>query len=230
EVFMNSLNLKPIEKDRTLRANVAELLREAIISGKIPPKTKLVETQLSEALKVSRGPLREAIRQLVDQGLIESIPYTGTYVVGITVKDIQELYSFRTEIERFAFTLAWEKRTDRFRDDLIMQKDRLTKAINSGDAAGTIYEELELHNVVYSYCGHDLLKDSWQRIRGRLHLYFTLHQKAHNRSGPSLTAHDEYVRLACGDDLDAMLEHVSSHMRQGYEKVEGYVSTINKNL
>jgi len=227
---MNSLNLKPIEKNRTLRENVVELLREAIISGDIPPKTKLVETQLSEMLKVSRGPLREAIRQLVDQGLIESIPYTGTYVVGIKVKDIQELYSFRTEIERFAFSLVWEKRTEQFRDDLLMQKERLTKAITSGDAAGTIFEELELHNVVYNYCEHDLLKDSWQRIRGRLHLYFTLHQKAHNRSGPGLTAHDEYVRLACENDLNAMLKHVSSHMQQGYAKVEDYVSMINQHL
>ncbi|WP_051436277.1 GntR family transcriptional regulator [Marinomonas ushuaiensis] len=55
---MSVLNLKPIHKNRTLRANVAEQLKDAIISGDLPPGTKLVESQLSSLLGVSRGPLR----------------------------------------------------------------------------------------------------------------------------------------------------------------------------
>ncbi len=227
---MNSLNIKPISKDRTLRANVVEQLREAIISGDIPPRTKLVETKLSELLGVSRGPLREAIRQLVDQGLIESIPYTGTYVVDITVKNIQELYSFRTELERFAFTVVWEKRTPQFYQELEAQHKRLIRAIKDQDSAATIFEELELHNIVYKHCGHELLKETWQRLRGRLHLYFTLHQKAHDRTGPKITAHERYVELAFQNDLPLMLEYVSAHMQQGYSKVEEYVALIEQQL
>ncbi|MGO3345652.1 MAG: GntR family transcriptional regulator [Marinomonas sp.] len=226
---MPSLNLKPIHKDRTLRANVAEQLREAIINGDLPPGTKLVESQLSALLGVSRGPLREAIRQLVDQNLIESIPYTGTYVANISVKTIQELYSFRTELEQFAFKLVWDKRDKDFRDNLKSQQKKLTKAIKSKDRDATIFEELELHDVVYKHCGHELLQQTWQRLRGRLHLYFTFHQKAHNRAGPLITAHDKYVDLALGDDLTAMLDHITEHMQQGYNKVEMLVSDIEAN-
>jgi len=227
---MNGLNIKPISKTRTLKANVAKQLREAIINGDIPPRTKLIETQLSKTLGVSRGPLREAIQQLIDQGLIENIPYTGTYVTDITVKKIQELYSFRTEMERFAFTIIWEKRTPEFYENLKNQNNRLTKAIKSKDSTSTIFEELELHSVVYNHCGHDLLKENWQRLKSRLHLYFTLHQKAHNRSGPKMKAHDSYVKLATGDNLNIMLEHVSDHMNQGYSKVEEYVQLIEQQL
>ncbi|MEO9653428.1 GntR family transcriptional regulator [Marinomonas sp.] len=223
---MTVLNLKPIHKNRTLRANVAEQLKEAIISGALPPGTKLVESQLSALLGVSRGPLREAIRQLVDQGLVESIAYTGTYVASITVQAIQELYSFRTELEQFAFKLVWEKRADSFYNELDLQQKKLTKAIKDNDHSAAIFEELELHNIVYKYCGHALLQDTWQRLRGRLHLYFTLHQNAHNRAGPKINAHDLYVELAKGDDLNAMLNHVSDHMQQGYKKVELLVSDI----
>ncbi len=227
---MSLLNLKPINKDRTLRANVVEQLREAIISGELAPGTKLVESQLSALLGVSRGPLREAIRQLVDQGLIESIPYTGTYVANITVKAIQELYSFRTELEQFAFKLVWENRGEDFRKELNSQLEKLTAAIKSNNKEAAIFEELELHNVVYKHCGHELLQDSWHRLRGRLHLYFTLHQQAHNRTGPYIDAHDKYVTLALGDDLDAMLNHVTEHMQQGYNKVENLVSDIRSHL
>lgn len=223
---MSLLNLKPVHKDRTLRANVAEQLKDAIINGDLPPGTKLVESQLSELLGVSRGPLREAIRQLVDQGLIESIPYTGTYVAGISVKAIQELYSFRTELEQFAFKLIWNSRGDDFRQELQMQLDKLTAAIKNKDCEKTIFEELELHSLVYKYSGHELLQDTWQRLRGRLHLYFSLHQKAHNRAGPRIDAHDKYVELALGDNLQGMLDHIEEHMQQGYIKVEMLVSDI----
>jgi len=227
---MTQLNIKPLSKICTLKANVVEQLREAIINGDIPPRTKLIETQLSKTLGVSRGPLREAIQQLVEQGLIESIPYVGTYVTDITVKKIQELYSFRTEIERFAFSLIWKKRTQLFYENIKIQHDRLTQAIKEKDSTRTIFEELELHSVVYNHCGHELLKENWQRLKSRLHLYFTLHQKAHNRSGPKINAHDTYVKLATSDDLNAMLSHVSEHMNQGYSKVEKYVHLIEQQL
>lgn len=226
---MTVLNLKPIHKNRTLRADVVDQLKDAIISGDLPPGTKLVESQLSALLGVSRGPLREAIRQLEDQGLIDSIPYTGTYVANITVEAIQELYSFRTELEQFAFRLIWEKRDESFYQSLTKQLEKLTKAITDNDRDAAIFEELELHNVVYKHCGHHLLQDTWQRLRGRLHLYFTLHQKAHNRAGPLINAHDLYVELAHGEDLNAMLEHVSDHMQQGYNKVEKLVSDLQSN-
>jgi len=226
---MSVLNLKPIHKNRTLRANVAEQLKDAIISGDLPPGTKLVESQLSSLLGVSRGPLREAISQLVDQGLIESIPYTGTYVANITVTAIQELYSFRTELEQFAFKLVWGKRDDAFFNELDLQLKKLTQAVKDNDRSATIFEELELHNVVYKHCGHTLLQDTWQRLRGRLHLYFTLHQEAHNRAGPLISAHDKYVNLAKGESLEDMLDHVTEHMQQGYNKVERLVSGIESN-
>lgn len=225
---MATLNIKPI-KDRTLRANVVEQLREAIISGDLPPGTQLVELQLSKLLGVSRGPLREAIRELVDQGLIENIPYTGTYVSSITTKKIDELYTLRTQLERFAFTLLWPIKTQQFEDELHFQHKKLLRAIEDNDSYAAITEELELHNTVYRHCNHELLLESWYRLRGRLHFYFTLHQKAHQRSGPLMGAHDEYVALACKDDLDAMLMHVDSHMQQGYAKVQQLVTSIETN-
>ena len=227
---MSITNLKPISKDNTLRASVVEQLREAIIRGELAPGTKLTESLLSSQLGVSRGPLREAIRQLADQGLIETIPYTGTYVANISVQSIQELYTFRIELEQFAFKLVWDKRTPEFYRDINQQLKILTKAIEVQDREAAITEELELHNIVYKYCGHSLLQDTWKRLRGRLHLYFTLHQKAHNRAGPRIDAHDKYVELACGDSLPLMLEHVNDHMQQGYNKVEMLVGLIQDSI
>ena len=69
----------------TLRAHIAEQLRAAILAGDIAPGSPLVETVLSQRFEVSRGPLREALRQLIEEGLLVAVPYTGTHVASLSV-------------------------------------------------------------------------------------------------------------------------------------------------
>ena len=102
----------------TLRAHIVERLRVAILAGDIPPGAPLVETALSERFDVSRGPLREALRQLIEEGLVVTVPYTGTHVAELSVEDVQEIYSLRTVLETFAFEQVWPRRDDRFRAEL----------------------------------------------------------------------------------------------------------------
>src|SRR6185503_19031557 len=99
----------------TLRAHIVERLRAAILTGEIPPGAPLVETALSERFDVSRGPLREALRQLIEEGLVVTVPYTGTHVAGLSVDDVHEIYSLRTALEIFAIEQVWERRGARFR-------------------------------------------------------------------------------------------------------------------
>ena len=79
----------------TFRAHIAEGLRSAILNGEILPGSQVTEQSLAEQFGVSRGPLREAMRQLIDEGLLVTVPYTGTHVVGLSVEDIREIYSMR---------------------------------------------------------------------------------------------------------------------------------------
>src|SRR5215470_12571889 len=106
--------LEPVSKS-TLRARIAERLRAAILAGDIPPGAALVETALSERFAVSRGPLREALRQLIEEGLVVTVPYTGTHVAALSVDDVREIYSLRTALEIFAFEQVWDHRDAAFR-------------------------------------------------------------------------------------------------------------------
>jgi DNA-binding GntR family transcriptional regulator len=93
---MEKVNLF-MAKDR-----VVAILREEILSGNLKPGQKLVEKELSEKLGVSRTPLREAIRMLEVEGLVESIPNRGSRVASITIKDIINLYELRINLEGLA--------------------------------------------------------------------------------------------------------------------------------
>ena len=207
----------------TFREHIAERLRGAILSGELLPGAALVETALAEQFQVSRAPLREALRQLIEQGLVVTVPYTGTHVVQLTADDVREIHSMRITLERFAFEQAWPRRDARFRQELLRRQVVLTAAIDRGDDAASIAAELELHSLVYDRCGHGLLQRTWAGLRGRLQLYWAAHHRAHGSRGPKRDSHDSYVAAALGDDLDLMRAEIGEHMQRGAAQTEKFL-------
>lgn len=100
------------EDQYSLRARVYSTLREDILSGKYKAGENLVEVKIAEELNVSRTPVREAVRQLELEGLVESIPNKGVTVKGINKQDIQDIYQIRKVLEGLAAKWAVEKITD----------------------------------------------------------------------------------------------------------------------
>jgi DNA-binding GntR family transcriptional regulator len=204
----------------TLRAHVVERLRAAILSGDIPAGAPLVETALSERFDVSRGPLREALRQLIEEGLVVTVPYTGTHVAPLSVDDVHEIYSLRTALETFAFEQVWERRDACFRAELRRRNEALMATVDAGDDRASISMELALHGLVYEASGHRLLQRAWHGLRGRLQLYWAAHHRAHRRRGPRRDSHDSYIAAALGNDLAALRLEIADHMRRGAEQTE----------
>jgi DNA-binding GntR family transcriptional regulator len=207
----------------TFREHIADRLRNSIIAGVLPPGSPITEMRLAAQFGVSRGPLREAIRQLIEEGLLVTVPYTGTRVIDISVSDVREIYSLRTVLETFAFRLAWPRRNAAFREEIDRRHNRLLASVETGDCLASTAAEMALHSLVYEWSGHKLLQEMWRNLAGRLHLYLAMHQRAHGRSGPLKDAHVRYVELAKGDDLGAMLGEIENHMRRGIGQLESFI-------
>lgn len=207
----------------TFREQIADRLRHAIIDGAIAPGSAVTEQQLATRFGVSRGPLREAMSQLVEEGLLISVPYTGTRVISLAREDVREIYSLRISLETLAFREIWERRSPAFAEALKARHRALLAALPEGDGFASALAEVKLHSTVYEFCGHRLLLETWRRIATRLHLYLAVHQKAHGRAGPLSDAHSRYVTLALGDRLDLMLAEVADHMQRGILQMQAYV-------
>ncbi len=211
--------------DSTLRGRTVDQLKRLIVTGELAAGSRLTEVDLAAALGISRGPLREAIRELVDIGLVISKPYKGLFVRDFTLKDLSELYSLRTALEQFAFQLCWDRRDETAKADLRARNEALSQTILEGaDPYEAIQRELDLHSWCYELSGHRLLQQTWDRMKPNLQFYFATHQQAHGRKGPSREAHDRYIELACGDDLDAMIRFLEAHMRQGLETTASFIT------
>jgi DNA-binding GntR family transcriptional regulator len=112
---------------------------------------------------------------------------------------------------------------------LRQRNEVLAATIEKGvDPLGAIEDELNLHSWCYEVSGHQLLLQSWNRMRPNLQFYFAMHQQAHERRGPLRQAHDTYIRLAGGNDLDAMLEHLVDHMRQGLQTTISFIESAEQ--
>lgn len=210
-------------KRRTSSDRIAANLRGAIISGEIEAGSPLTETELSARFGVSRGPLRDALGILATEGLVVSVPYTGTRVLKLTAKDVREIFTLRTSLESLAFREVWNSRGRTFASELQSRHRELLSTQQLSDHFASSEAEVKFHALVYEACGHGLLYETWSRIAGRMQFYLAVHQRAHGRTAPINDAHERYVQLALGDDLDLMLEEIEAHMQRGIIQMEQYL-------
>ena len=103
---------------RTLRENIADIIRKRIIYQKLEPGQKIVEQDLAKEFKTSRAPIREALRQLELEGLVNIIPNKGAYVTGISDKDVHDIYMIRSMLEGLCVRWATEHITQEQLEEL----------------------------------------------------------------------------------------------------------------
>jgi DNA-binding GntR family transcriptional regulator len=100
--------VRSLADHRSLRERIVARLRQAIITGDLAPKSRLIEPELARQLNVSRTPLREAIRQLEAEGFVTTVPRVGCFVSEIAPQDAADLYALRTVVEGLAARQAAE--------------------------------------------------------------------------------------------------------------------------
>lgn len=169
--------------------------------------------------------MREALRHLIDEGLLVTVPYTGTYVASLSLDDVSEIFSLRVELEIFAFRLVWDRRDAEFFAELKRRHQALLNCIAAVDGQGSIVAELALHSFPYEASGHKILESVWRGLKSRLQLYWATYYRAHGRAGPTPEAHVRYVELAMGDDFDALANEVRAHMLQGFPEWRSFSIT-----
>jgi len=206
---------------------VADALRASILSGELAAGTQLVETRLAETFGVSRGPLREAIRTLADEGLVINKAYTGSYVTTFSERDLINALNIRTALECLAFKLCWPFRDDNFRRSLLARYEALEDASHTNVVAKQISAELEFHSIAFDFCNNELLQDNWKQLAQKIQLGFCIYRSMPMKSVKK-EWHKNYLDLAQGDDLAAMIKEVEDHIRAGIASIRKYSMERNK--
>lgn len=205
---------------QTRRDHVAEALRRAILSGQMAPGTQLVESRLSGEFGVSRGLLREAVRELIESGLVVNRPYAGTFVTDFTAEMLRDVYEMRRLMERQAYTRIWPLRDNAFRDELKHRYKVMIDAVHSEDLHGEVAAEADFHGLVYERCGNHLMPVFWQQMTQKIQLGLAICQVARAPKLDFEDNHRRFLKCALGDNLDAMLAELDRHLDRGLATIQ----------
>lgn len=138
-------------------------VRRRILSGELEPGSVIPQAALAAELGVSTTPLREAIKRLSADGLIELAAHRDAHVAPVTRAEAEQLYELRRQLDPFAAGLAAQRRSSRDLTRIADALARLEPITDSGDTEAMLAHR-EFHRAVYSACGNDLLVDSLDRL------------------------------------------------------------------
>ena len=163
------LNLPRI-KPRVLRQEVLGALRAAILANTIPAGSRLLEAEVAQRMGVSRAPVREAIRHLEQEGLVEFFPHRGAVVVGLPEREIDAIYELRAIIEgRATGDVAGTVTPDQLEqlEGLIAE---MREVLPTRDVEAVAEIDLRFHGLIVEWSGLTLLRHIWSSLDGLVRL------------------------------------------------------------
>lgn len=187
-----TLTFQPMMESRPIREIAYEVLKHAIITGEIPAGERIVETDYAERLHISRTPLREALRKLERDGLVEYVLRRGVVVRAFTIADVEEIYTIRNSLEMLTLPAIIERATEEDIADLKHRLNQMDKLMHERN-----YDELSpitraFHRQLTSLCGqHRILRV----IEGQDEFITRFSAMAIRREDRLLQAHEEHYKL-----------------------------------
>ncbi len=200
--------LDPIEQ-MPLRVRVAERLRSAIVTGKLRPGDSLTETALAVQLNVSRAPIREAIQDLENDGLVETVPYKGKRVKPLTVREVVEICDMRQCFEVMAVRRIVGRGTEVA--GLWVPCREMVAAAACGDRDALIAADEAFHRSLIQLSKHQLLAQFWNGLYLRIHQIMSLRVDEDVDLVDIAGAHPPIVEALEAGDVDAAVRLVSLH-------------------
>ena len=175
ELSQRLTNLRLVSTDgQELADRVVRTLRPAILSGELPRGMRLIEEEIAEKLGVSRGPVREALTTLEQEGLVTLQPRRGATVVGVTERDVRELYDLRLLLETHAAELAARNARPEDIDFLTGLSDRLSERARGAQLDSLSPADIVFHRHLFVMANQRRLRAAWERLAGILESLLTI--------------------------------------------------------
>lgn len=183
---MDDSNMRVVRVAAPLRQQVVDNIREAIAVGRLAPGSRLVERDLCEMTGVSRTLIRETLRQLESEGLIDVIPNKGPIVAKITARQAREMFQLRAELEGLASQLFAELATDAQMKALQDAFAKLREAYVSANSIKMLAAKSHFYDCLVDGSGNETLGTMLRQLQARAMVL-----RATSLSQPGRTAESE---------------------------------------
>jgi DNA-binding GntR family transcriptional regulator len=197
---------------RTLRGQVYYHLRQELLAGRLRPGERVNEVAIATGLGISRGPLREAIRDLEQEGILVSVPHRGAFVPKITEEDVAELQEVRLALETTAACRFARRRDLEAMGRLESRLDDLRRMhVGNSTLAQRIGADLALHEAICEASGNETLVETWRSLIGRITIVLVNVGPQYLDRLQDAAAHEPLL-AAIGTGQEATIREAYSHV------------------
>lgn len=197
----------------TLTDRVYESLREDILTNRLPPGTPLQEAAIARALEVSRGPVREALRRLAAEGLVDLIPRRGAVVSSLSREEFLDAYRVREALEVLAIRLATPRLTEEDLQELERLHEAMVQAAAANDVDAFFAANAAFHELFVDRSGNLILQDYYYPLVDQMRRY---RLRSVSLRGGLLRSCDEHRAILDAlrrRDAEAAAQLLSEHIR-----------------
>jgi DNA-binding GntR family transcriptional regulator len=204
---------------KPLREVIFNSLREAIIIGELRPGERLMEVQLAEKMGVSRTPVREAIRKLELEGLVDMIPRKGAHVAELSIKDIMDVLEVRASLDGLATSLAAERITDDELKELRHINVQFAAYIDKENLNGSIKKDAEFHDIIYKASRNDKLISMLNNLREQVQRFRVIYLKDYNNSKNLIKEHNDIYEAVSSRNTEDARNIAKTHIHNQEETI-----------
>jgi DNA-binding GntR family transcriptional regulator len=199
----------------TLTAVVADTIREAVLRGDLKQGEPLREVELSKSLDVARGTVREALRVLQEDGLVEILAHRGAFVTTLSSRKVREIYTLRELLEPYAVGLAMEN--DAYSEQDFEEIETLLRRLGEFEQRGDNFEQteadVEFHYLICKPGDHQLLLDVLKNLQFLTRLCVTHLNVLGPDKAPQEQLHREILEAIRSGDAAHAQDLIRQHLR-----------------
>jgi DNA-binding GntR family transcriptional regulator len=195
----------------TFAGRSLEVLRDMILDGTLAPGERLNEVHLSQALGISRGPLREAIQRLASEGLVEAVTHRGVYVRSFSARELSDIYELRIALETHAARLAARYAPQERIEDLGRMLDETESSMGS-DATGSYPDDPDFHARLARLAANPPLVEALTDVGRKISLARARSAHQPRRARTALDEHRAIVAALAERDGDHAATLLESHL------------------
>lgn len=205
--------IRPRPKRGNTAESVTDALRESILDGLIPASTWLREEDLAAELRVSRTPVREALRRLTAEGLAVRVPNQGVQVTPMTIEDVLAVYTVRENLEGLAARLAANRSGKPLIEELMHIHAAMADCAEADDPDTMYRLNLEFHRIIRESSGNQYLKKFLTLVEHSVRRFGATTYEIPGRMAATIEEHDKIIKAISAGNPGEAEQMAREHMR-----------------
>ena len=205
---------------RSLHDEVVERIRDMIVEGELAPGARVPERQLCERFAISRTPLREALKVLASEGLVQLLPNRGARVAALSVADVEELFEVLAGLESLAGELAAGRIAKRDLTLIRRAHDAMVKSYETGELSSYFKLNQEIHQRIVDAAGNETLKQLHAALAGRVKRARFMANLSEERWRQAVDEHQQIIEALEAREAESLARILKLHLRTKAEAVK----------